>query len=109
MWLPAEKSSQDGAAFIDTPPTARRPPPTLQIRSVPASPLQRSIESGHSAIGRGLSLRHPRLGWLRASHPVPAWKPEQAVDTKLTAHQRSVGDICLVVEEATLQRRSRLT
>ncbi|CAM9607803.1 unnamed protein product [Pylaiella littoralis] len=34
------------------------------------------------------------------------WK---AVDTKLTAHQRAVGDVCLQVEDATVAKRSRIT
>ncbi|CAM9323103.1 unnamed protein product, partial [Discosporangium mesarthrocarpum] len=33
----------------------------------------------------------------------------EAVEVKLSAHQKSVGDICLQVEETTLKRRSRLT
>lgn len=33
----------------------------------------------------------------------------QAVDTKLTAHQRAVGEVCLSVEDSTVQRRSCLT
>ncbi|CBN79691.1 hypothetical protein Esi_0368_0016 [Ectocarpus siliculosus] len=59
-----------------------------------------------SSVGIVTVLRKMEAGVHALSTKDLFWK---AVDVKLAAHQRAVGEVCLDVEDATVSRRSRIT
>eukprot|EP00904_Undaria_pinnatifida_P002133 jgi/Undpi1/11920/HiC_scaffold_4.g01619.m1 len=67
---------------------------------------QKVVTLQRSGVGIVTVLRRMEAGVQALSTKDLFWK---AVDAKLGAHKRAVGDVCLQVEEATVSRRSRIT